>query len=148
MGIKLVKSFTEQTAYVGKITHGKDILESLEAFCVEHEIKMAWVSLLGALSEVTLAYYTQDTHQYVTKTFTGEFEIVNGTGNISLKDGVPVGHIHLTLSNTEYGCIAGHLIKGSSKVFACEFNLTALGGSEPLFRGSPDEETGLPLWIY
>jgi uncharacterized protein len=134
---------------MGNIEYGRDILETLENFCLENEIRTAWVSLLGALSEVTLSYYRQVEHDYVSRTFQGEFEILNGTGNISMKEHNPVGHIHLTLSNTEFGCFGGHLMKGSSKVFACEFSLFVMDSStEPLFRGTGDEKTGLPLWIY
>ncbi len=148
MSIKVVKSFQPKAVYMGTIEYGKDILDTLETFCLENEITTAWVNLLGALSDVTLAYYEQDNHQYVTKRFTGEYEILNGTGNISMKENTAVGHIHVTLSNTEFGCVGGHLIKGSAKVFACEFMLTVLSGAEPLFRGNKDEQTGLPLWIY
>jgi uncharacterized protein len=148
MAVKVVKAFQSKGVYMGTVAYGKDILETLEAFCLENEIRTAWVNLLGALSEVTLAYYEQEGHQYVTQTFTGEYEILNGTGNITMKEHLPVGHIHLTLSNTEFGCVGGHLVKGSAKVFACEFMLHAVEGHEPLFRGGPDEETGLPLWIY
>lgn len=147
MGIKVVKSFQSKAVYMGSIDYGKDILDTLETFCLDNEITTAWVSLLGAVSEVTLSYYDQVEHVYVNKTFIGEFEILSGTGNISMKENIPVGHIHLTLSNTEFGCIGGHLVKGSAKVFACEFALF-VGEGEPLFRGSRDEQTGLPLWLY
>ncbi len=147
MSIKVVKAFHPKVVYMGNIEHGKDILETLEAFCLDNEVKTAWINLMGALSEVTLSYYDQVTHRYYTKTFQGEFEILNGTGNISMKENVPVGHIHLTLSNTDYGCVGGHLMKGSAKVFACEFVLQVMDGIEPLYRGQ-DETTGLPLWIY
>lgn len=148
MGIKVMRAFQPKAVYMGSIGYGKDILDTLETFCLENEIKTGWVNLLGAVSEVTLSYYEQEGHRYVSKTFTGEFEILNGTGNISMKEHTPVGHIHLTLSNTEFGCIGGHLMKGTAKVFACEFVIFALDGAEPLFRGSGDEQTGLPLWIY
>lgn len=147
MTTHVVRAFQTKAVYMGAIAHGQDILHALETFCLDNEIKTAWVNLLGAVSEVTLSYYTQDTHQYVPKTFTGEFEILNGTGNISMRGHVPVAHLHLTLSNTEFGCIGGHLVKGGSKVFACEFVLVVMDGTEPLFRGH-DDQTGLPLWIY
>src|SRR4051794_26862628 len=128
MNLKVIKPFQAETVYMGSIEYGKDILDTLEDFCVASEIKTGWVNLMGAFSEVTLAYWEQEGHGYVTKTFTGEFEIVNATGNISLKDNKPFGHIHITLSDTQFGCIGGHLVKGSSKVYACEFILWTLKG--------------------
>jgi uncharacterized protein len=117
MGIKVIKHFQPKAVYVGGIEHGKDIMETLETFCLENEIKTAWVNLLGALSQVDLSYYDQQTHKYVTKTFTGEYEILSGTGNISMRENTPMGHIHLTLSGTDYQCVGGHLMKGTSKVY-------------------------------
>jgi len=142
---KMIQPFQVQTVYMGSIDYGHDILTTLETFCREHDIQTAWLNLMGALSEVTLAYYEQEGHQYVQKHFTGEFEILNGTGNISLKDNSPMAHVHLTLSNTSFGCIGGHLVKGTSKVFACEFALFVLEG-ETLLQRKPDDKTGLALW--
>lgn len=147
MTAPIVRQYPNAVHYVGTIAHGADILMALEEFCKARKITMGWVSLLGAVSEVTLAYYEQEGHRYVQKHFTGEFEILNGTGNISLKGDTPIGHLHLTLSNTEFGCIGGHVIKGKSKVFACEFHIMALTGDEPLLRGDADPVTGLPLWL-
>lgn len=147
MTASIVRAYPNATHYVGTIAHGADILMALEQFCQERQIQFAWVSLLGAVSEATLAYYEQEGHVYVQKHFTGEFEILNGTGNISLKGETSIGHLHLTLSNTEFGCIGGHVMKGKSKVFACEFHLVALSGDAPLYRGEADAITGLPLWI-
>jgi uncharacterized protein len=147
MGIKIVKSFHPKAVYMGAINHGDDILDTLETFCIENEITTAWVNVLGAVSEVTLSYYHQVEHRYISNAFTGQYEIINGTGNISMKDNIPLGHIHLTLSDPAFGCIGGHLVKGSAKVFSCEFALFVMDGVESLFR-SRDEQTGLPLWIY
>ncbi len=147
MGVKVVRAFGSQAIYLGNIDHGKDIIDTLETFCLENEVKTAWVNILGALSKVDLAYYDQQTHNYVTRTFEGEFEILNGTGNVSLKENKPVIHMHLSLSGQDFGCFGGHLVKGTAVVFACEFMIHALAGHDPLFRGH-DEVTGLPLWIY
>lgn len=145
--LKVLQSYTPAGVYMGRIDYGQDILESLELFCREHSITTAWVNLMGALSAATLSYYNQQTRQYVARPFEGEFEILNGTGNISLKDNAPFGHVHLTLSGTDFNCIGGHLVKGTTKVFACEFILFVLDGPAPLIRMANDEQTGLALWV-
>ncbi len=139
-------SFQRGTPYIGRVSYGEDIHTALEAFCEVNQITSAWLTFLGALSEATLAYYTQDTHQYVTQTFRGDYEILNGTGNISMKDSRPFAHIHLTLSDTQFNCRGGHLMRDSVKVFACEFMLIALQGEASLLRCTLDQQTGLPLW--
>jgi uncharacterized protein len=129
---------------VGRIPEGADIIKTLEQVCVEYNISAAWVSAIGAVRKATIAYYTQDTHVYNTREFEGGFEIVSCTGNITIKDGKQFAHLHIVLSDANYGCIAGHLMPGTTEVFACEFSITALAG-EPLVR-KPDDSTGLALW--
>jgi uncharacterized protein len=146
MALRNIASFQSTPVYVGNVAYGEDIHLSIEAFCDEHGIKNAWVQCLGALSEAVLAFYTQDTHQYVEKTFSGAYEIVQGGGNISLKDGKVFGHIHMTLSGHDFLCVGGHLMPGKTKVFACEFLILPLASEEPLTRDEKDVETGLFLW--
>nr|MBX2860392.1 DNA-binding protein [Vampirovibrio sp.] len=131
--------------WVGRVEHGQDIHTAIESYCAEHKIETAWVQGLGALSKATLAYYDQVKHEYFAKDFEGEYEVLSCTGNVSLKDGKPVGHLHMTLSDTNFDCIGGHLMSGSVAVFAFEFALFGMDGSDPLTR-SVDEVTGLPLW--
>lgn len=129
-----------------KLPLGADLHAFIEDYCEQHHIEIAWISALGALSEVELAFYNQVTHQYQTQVFTGEFEILNATGNISLKNDKPFAHIHITLSGDDFKAFGGHVMPKSTKVFACEVHLTALTGNTALYRDSQDEQTGLYLW--
>ena len=70
-------------------------------------------------------------------------EITNLKGNISVKDGNPFVHAHITLADKSGKCYGGHLAPGTV-VFACEFLIEALDG--PVFERCLDEKTGLPLW--
>jgi uncharacterized protein len=64
-------------------------------------------------------------------------------GNISLKDGNPMVHAHITLADEAGKAYGGHLIPGTV-VFACEFILQVF--EQPLLERGFDEATGLPLW--
>jgi len=64
-------------------------------------------------------------------------------GNISLKDGRPFLHAHVTLADKEGHAFGGHLAPGTI-VFVCELVVQALEGPE--FTRELDQETGLPLW--
>jgi predicted DNA-binding protein with PD1-like motif len=120
------------------------IINSLTDFCSENGITTAWVQALGAVSKATISYYDQVGHTYLLKELNGEYEIVSCSGNITLKEGKPFGHLHIILSDGQYNCLAGHLMPGTVEVFACEFTLSALSGI-PLER-APDADTGLALW--
>lgn len=132
---------------MGRIPHGDDLIRSLETYCETNGVQAAWVQALGALSKATLAYYDQKTHVYHTRELSGEYEIVSCTGNITLKDGKPFGHIHMILSDTEYQCLAGHLMPGTTEIFACEFILHVFEADEALNRVH-DDQTGLTLWSW
>jgi predicted DNA-binding protein with PD1-like motif len=71
-------------------------------------------------------------------------EIVSLYGNISLKDGKPFVHAHVVLSDEKGNARGGHLLPGSSPVFACEITIEEFEGPE-LIRGF-DERTRLALW--
>ena len=141
-----IRQFPESQIYVGTVAYGQDIHRSIEAYCDERDIKMAWVQCLGALSQATLAFYTQDTHQYVEKEFAGQYEIVQGAGNISQKEGKAFAHLHMTLSGHDFACVGGHLMPEKTAIFACEFIVLALSGAEAFSRDAPDAQTGLNLW--
>jgi uncharacterized protein len=137
--------FETGPVYVGRVALGQDIIQTIEAFCQENHITAGWVTCMGAVQKTTLAYYDQKDHQYHHKVFSGEFEIVSGSGNISLRMGSPMVHLHMVLSDTEFTCVAGHVIPGGTEVFACEFMIQTLSGEAALTR-QPDADTGLPLW--
>lgn len=146
--IKVVQQFKPDTVFMGRLERGADIITSLEAFCLEHNIQAGWVNLLGALDRATISYYDQKKRQYFHRTVEDDYEIVSCSGNISLKDEKPFAHLHIVLSNSEYQTIGGHLWPDSVSVFAAEFVLFKLGveNSGDLLVRCPDLETGLTLW--
>lgn len=147
--MKLARQFESTQTYMGRYEYGEDLIYGLETFCQENAITAAWVNIIGALSKATLSYYEQIGHKYVNKSLNGEFEIVSCSGNISLKEGKPFAHLHIVLSDTQYQCLGGHLIPGSTSVFAGEFVLHVLTGQaseSPELSRCLDEKTGLALW--
>ncbi len=129
--------------FMGRLPKDADLLQALTAVCREHGVSRGSVQLIGALQQARLGYYNQDTQQYHIQDFPQHLEILAGLGNVSLKDGQPFVHLHLTLSNSEFGCVGGHAMEGCI-LFAAEAIVTRIDGP-PLIRGL-DEPTGLPLW--
>ncbi len=69
-------------------------------------------------------------------------EITKLVGNVSLKEGRPMVHAHVTLAD-EGKAFGGHLAPGTV-VFACEFIIQVFEGVS--LTRSLDAETGLQLW--
>lgn len=129
--------------FMGRLPKGSDLLESLNALCAEQNITRGSVQLIGALEKAALSFYLQDKKEYVSHDFDEPNEILAGLGNVSIKDGKPFVHLHLTLGMEDMRCVGGHAMPGCV-VFACEAIIQPLEGA-PLVRGF-DEPTGLPLW--
>ena len=104
---------------------------------------MATFSAIGAVTSVTLGAYDHKQQVYVTYTKEAPLEIVNCTGNISLKDGNPMAHAHILLADMHGKTIGGHLFS-ETIIYAGEIDLLELAG-KPLERAY-DTTTGLMLW--
>ena len=139
----LHREFNTGRRFAGRFDHAEDLLASLTAFADEHDIKMAVVSVIGAVISATLGYYDQKKKAYVTYREPASLEIISCTGNISLKEGTPFVHAHAVLSDGKGRTTGGHLFS-ETPVFAGEFYVQELTGSP--FSRRHDETTGLMLW--
>jgi predicted DNA-binding protein with PD1-like motif len=144
--IQVVREFKPSAVFMGRLAKGADIINSLEAFCLERHITAAWVNVIGAVDKATISYYDQREHKYFHRPLYGEYEIVSCSGNISLKEGKPFAHLHIVLSDTDYATCGGHLWPGTVGVFAAEFVMHVLEGASGELKRCPDVETGLALW--
>jgi len=139
----IAKKIRSIEIYMGKLRHGSDLLEELGLFCLKQGIQLGRVEAIGAVQNARLGYYDQQTRQYQFLVLNEEFEITKLNGNVSLKDGKPFVHAHVTIADESGKCYGGHLAPGTM-VYACEFIMEAFEG--PIFERVSDEKTGLPLW--
>jgi hypothetical protein len=134
---------TPRATFMGRLPHGADLLEALTALCREKQVTLGRVEALGAVQRARLGYYDQETRTYQFFALDRPLEITKLVGNVSLKDGEPMVHAHLTLADAEGRAYGGHLAPGT-RVFACEFVLQAFDG--PTLTRTFDAETDLHLW--
>ena len=135
--VKAVKMF------MGKLEFGADLLEEITRICVDRDIHLGWVEALGAVKKARLGYYNQKEREYHFYELDQTLEITSLVGNVSIKDGAPIVHAHVTFSDKDGHAYGGHLAPGTI-VFACEIVIQVLDG--PKFERRLDQETGLPLW--
>lgn len=141
--MSMIRETTAGRVLIGRIAHDADLLDGLTQAANTHGIQLARVEAIGAVQTARLAFYDQRAREYYYFDVPGEREIASLVGNISLKDGAPILHAHITLCDGTGAAVGGHLAKGTI-VFACEFTMQELSGAT-LARGF-DETTGLPLW--
>ena len=132
-----------QKYFMGRLNYGDDLLGVLTQTCQDLKISLGHVQAIGAVQKAVLGYYHQEQKSYHTIHLDQHLEIVQLTGNISLKDAVPFVHAHLTLSDASGRTYGGHLFPGTL-IFACEVFIHAVQGSP--FERVLDATTGLPLW--
>ena len=112
---------------VARIKHGNDLMQSLRQIVGENGLGAAVIlSGVGLLSDVRLRNcktlpekfpITDNNRSF--SSFEKPLEILGISGNVSVAEGKPLVHAHLTLSHTEnekISVIGGHLIEGC-KVF-------------------------------
>ena len=128
---------------MGRLEHGKDLLEELTAVCRDRRVDLGRVEAIGAVSKAQIGYYDQEKKTYQFLTIEQPMEITGLLGNVSLKDGDPMVHAHVTLADSSGRVMGGHLAPGTI-IFACEFIISPFDG--PLFQRGLDKTTGLPLW--
>ena len=129
--------------FMGKLPHHADLIGALTDATRVNGIQAGAIQVMGALQRAKVGFYDQWSKTYREIPFAKPLEIVSGTGNISLRDGKPFVHLHLSLSDEEGKVFGGHAMEGCT-VFAVEYVIM------PLPAGAPvrvfDETTGLFLW--
>jgi hypothetical protein len=106
--------------------------------------KAGTVQIVGAVKNLVVAYFDQKTKEYQPfQRFDEGMEIAGGVGNISLKDGKPFVHIHVSGADPHGVTVAGHLMDGTT-VYMIEAYFRVLDGDAPVRE--LDEEVGLPVW--
>ena len=123
---------------------GDDIHGSIEGYCARYDFVNAEVTGIGSVENPTLAHYSMKTRKFTDKSFTGIFEISSLLGNISLVDGKPFAHLHVTISDIDMTAHAGHLVKGT-----CSATLELiLRPFSSRFTKSDNSAVGLKIWDF
>jgi hypothetical protein len=137
------KPYSVKRTYIGRLPYGADLLESITKICKEENIRTGKVMAIGAVQKAMLSFYNQREKRYENMEIDHEMEIVSCIGNVSVLNGQPAVHCHITLADNNGRCIGGHLMIGTV-VFACEVVIDELDGE--ILNRHHDEQTGLPLW--
>lgn len=97
---------------------------------------------IGAVTDVKLGYFDIDSKEYSSRDFSGEYELISFTGNISLRDGQRFIHTHVSISDSSYKVIGGHLF--DAKIAAGGEFILSPGGIS--INRKFDSDVGLALW--
>ena len=133
--------FSRGRNFLFRVPEGEELLGFINDFAKKNNVLIGAVSAIGSLRDPKIGYFDEAAGEYKVIELSGLYELVSLSGNISLKDGEPFAHIHVTLGGPDGSLYGGHLVEG--EVFVAEVFIQELLG-EPLER--KPQEKGLALW--
>ncbi|RCK75936.1 MAG: hypothetical protein IGBAC_1211 [Ignavibacteriae bacterium] len=135
--------YNYKRTYIGNIPKGEDLYDALTKIALEEDIRTGKLIAIGAVTEAVIGFFDQKLNEYNKIFLSTEHEILNCSGNISLKEGKPFVHAHIILGDKDGKVFGGHLMNGT-KVFACEVIIDEYSGED--LNREKDNVTGLFLW--
>lgn len=128
--------------FMGRFKYDNDLLQEINTFITSENIRSGEIRIIGAVKKARFGYFNQSTKEYKFIEKNEHMEILSAIGNISLKNGKPFPHVHITLADKDGNVFGGHLMEGT-KIFAAEFVIVDYG--ENSLERVDDEFTGLQL---
>jgi len=123
---------------------GDEIIESITSFLKEKNIYSGMINGIGAINKVELGFYNLESKKYKKEFFKDDYELTSLMGNIALKDEQPFVHIHINMSDDNFGVLGGHLF---SAVTAASAEVIILLDDQSIKR-QLDQNVGLYLWNF
>ena len=113
---------------IARLDKGEEIHEQLRLIALKEDIKLASVSGLGAVDDVTLGVFVVSEKRYHADRFTEDMEIVSLTGTVNTMDGEYYAHLHMGVSEVGGRMFGGHLTEARVSV-TCELVIRIIDGS-------------------
>lgn len=127
-----------------RIDKGESILTAINEVCDKENVKMAFISGIGAASKMDIGNYVFNEKVYVPYHYEGDFEITSLIGNVTTNNGEFYLHLHITASDHHGKTYGGHLndaIIGAT----CEIHMQVLDLS---IDRQYDEEIGINIFDF
>ena len=95
---------------VAKLSPGEDLIESVQGLAERENVQSGVFFVIGTLSQAHFYFYAPKPRPVLLEE---PLEIISCVGNISLREGEPFVHAHISVSDSKYLCYGGHLLEGS-----------------------------------
>lgn len=146
-----MKYIKDGASYIVRIDRGEEVLDKLNEFVKETDLKAATISGIGACSEVELGVYSVKKREYIKNKYEGEFEILSLNGNITRDGDKPYVHLHIMISDGMV--LAGSLTFGMGVTVGGHLNKCIISGTcelridecENTYQRRVDDKTGIKI---
>jgi predicted DNA-binding protein with PD1-like motif len=141
MKAKLIREEQGSRTFVLVFDTGEEAVSGLEEFVKMNNIVTAQVAAIGAFSDTVLGWFSPESNTYKRIPINEQVEVVALLGNVTLYEGKPRVHVHVTLTKADGTAHGGHLmsahVRPTLEVFISELPET--------IERKIDQETTLPL---
>jgi predicted DNA-binding protein with PD1-like motif len=141
MRSKLLHELQGVKTFMLAFSTGDHVTDEILAFAARQKIGAAYLSGVGGLREVTLAYFDWTTKEYKPIPIREQVELVSFIGNLSMAEGKPKLHAHVVIGRADGSAMGGHLLDA---VVRPTLELVLVESPVTLVRVQ-DEESRLPL---
>jgi uncharacterized protein len=124
-----------------RLASGDHAHEGVVAVLKRENVQYATLTGLGAIRWVRLAYWNAVTREYEEHNVEEQLEVVSLVGNVSLRDGEPFLHWHISLGRHDLSLFGGHLLDA---IVHPNFEVWLQVESEPVHR-RVEPDSGLAL---
>ena len=115
-----------------RLDKGDEIAKSLLDVAGKEGLTLASISGIGATDDFEVGVFDLDRSDYEHIRFVGNHEILSLTGNLTVKDGAPYIHLHITCAGEGGDVVGGHLFEGRISLTAEIFLREVTGRAERL----------------
>jgi predicted DNA-binding protein with PD1-like motif len=107
--------------YALRADRGEEVMSCLEKLAAAEHITAGKIEGLGAADYMKAGLYDVEKQEFICQEFHEPLEITALIGNISVMDGKPYLHVHVTAADKNQRAIGGHLkelrIGGTAEIF-------------------------------
>jgi len=127
---------------LARLYEDEDLLESITQQAKRSRIKTGYFILIGTLKRARLGFYREGKYEPID--LAGPLEIASCVGNVSIRDGKPFTHAHISVSNDKGEVFGGHTLP--SCIIAATGELVLIEAEGVSLQRRLDKETKLYLW--
>lgn len=124
-----------------RLERGESLMATIREWSQREAIASGWINAIGAVTDPEIGYYDGNAREYIRRHLSGDYELLSCQGNLTLREGEPVAHLHVVLADRQFGITGGHLFDARVAV-TVEMQIT----HTPAVGRSSDEQSGLFLW--
>ena len=111
MRVKQIKDTPEEKVYAVIFSKDDEVLSGLTDFVIQHEIKDAHFTAIGAVNGATLAWLDPSKKIYHRIPVTEQVEVVSLIGDVATFNDKPIVHMHAVLGKPNGSTLGGHVFE-------------------------------------